>query len=75
MKAVGTDTFACEIGARDGVETPMYGHKQYWLPNHIFEIECLRNLDLLPPRCFFRMPLNKGRSGSPIRAMALVPKG
>jgi kynurenine formamidase len=76
VKAVGTDTFACEIAAIDGVETTPYGHKQYWLPNHIFEIECLYSLEKLPARCFFiAAPLKiKGGSGSPIRAMALIPK-
>ena len=76
VKAVGTDTFACEVAALDGVESTPYGHKKYWLPNQIFEIECLSNLEKLPGRCFFvALPLKiKGGSGSPIRAMALVSR-
>jgi kynurenine formamidase len=76
VKAVGTDTFACEVGAVNGVETAAHGHMHYWLPNQIFEIECLANLERLPPCCFFfALPLKiKGGSGSPIRAMALVPR-
>jgi len=77
VKAVGTDTFACEVGAVNGVESAPYGHMRYWLPNQIFEIECLANLEKLPSRCFFlALPLKiKGGSGSPIRAVALVPRG
>ena len=40
------------------------------------DIENLKNLDRLPPFCYFvTFPLKvKGGSGSPVRAVALVPR-
>ena len=40
------------------------------------DIENPKNLDRLPPLCYFvRFPLKvKGGSGSPVRAVALVPR-
>ena len=77
VKAVGSDTIACDTPAKDGCELKAYGHQVYWLPNHIFIIEMLKNLSLLPRRCYFiALPLKIWRgSGSPIRPLALVSKG
>jgi kynurenine formamidase len=42
----------------------------------VYTVENLKNLDKLPPFCFFMaFPLKvKGGSGSPVRAVALVPR-
>jgi len=76
IKAVGSDTIACEVPARDGREARGYGHLDYWLPNEIFIIEMLKNLSLLPTRCYFlALPLKiRHGSGSPIRPVAFVPE-
>jgi kynurenine formamidase len=46
------------------------------LGNEVYIIENLKNLRGLPPFCFFlAFPLKiGGGSGSPVRAVALVPK-
>ncbi len=76
IKALGTDLVACDQAMRDGVEQPSAAHERYLLPNGIPLIEELAHLEQLPPRCFFiALPLKiKGGSGSPLRAMALVPR-
>lgn len=76
VKAVGSDTIACDTPVQDGVELKSYGHQKYWLPNEIFLIEMLHNLDKLPTRCYFlALPLKiKNGSGSPIRPVAVVIK-
>lgn len=74
VKAVGSDTVACDTPIADGVEGTSYGHKKYWLPNDIFIIEMVMNMDKLPTRCYFMaIPLKiKNGSGSPIRPLAIV---
>lgn len=74
VKAVGSDTIACDTPVRDGVEMKSYGHQNHWLPNEIFIMEMLHNLDQLPVRCYFiALPLKiKNGSGSPIRPVAVV---
>lgn len=75
VRAVGADTVACDQPLKDGVALQKsYGHENYFLPRHIYIIEVLSNLHLLPPRCFFiGVPLKiAGGSGSPIRPLALV---
>lgn len=76
VRAVGSDTIACDQPIRNGVAGKSFGHDIYWLPNHIYIMECLANLHLLPPRSFFvALPLKIRRgSGSPLRPVALVPK-
>ncbi|MGI9862896.1 cyclase family protein [Moorella naiadis] len=76
IRAVGSDTIACDQAIKDGQAAKSYGHDVYWLPNHILILEGLMNLEKLPPRCYFlALPLNiKNGSGSPIRPVALVPK-
>ena len=75
VKAVGSDTIACDTPVLDGEEYHSYGHHNYWLPNRILMMEELENLDKLPSRCYFMaIPLKiKNGSGSPIRPLALVP--
>jgi len=77
VKAVGADTIAVDKGMKDGVSSPAWGHRKYWLPEGILIIEMLANLDKLPARCLFMaLPLKiKNGSGSPIRPIALKPKG
>ncbi|MBD2870607.1 cyclase family protein [Paenibacillus arenilitoris] len=74
VRAVGTDTAAVGTPVKDGMSEVCYFHKKV-LRNEIYLIECLRQLDQLPPVCFFiALPLKiAGGSGSPIRAIALVP--
>ncbi|MCY7418454.1 MAG: cyclase family protein [Chloroflexi bacterium] len=75
VRAVGADTIACDQPIRDGKVTQIsYGHDIHWLPNGIFILENLVNLDLLPGRVFFvALPLKiKGGSGSPLRPIALI---
>ena len=73
VKAVGSDTTACDTPAVDGKETESYGHRVYWLPNNILIMEMLMNLDKLPTWSYFiALPLKiKNGSGSPIRPVAL----
>ena len=76
VKAVGSDTIACDTPVKEGHELKSYGHQEHWLPNQIFIIEMLKNLSILPTRCYFMaLPLKIRRgSGSPVRPVALVPK-
>lgn len=68
---VGTD--ALSIDAAGSEENPAH---YALLGNEVYIVENLKNLDRLPPFCFFMaFPLKiKGGSGSPVRAVALVPK-
>lgn len=74
IKAVGSDTIACDQPLRDGHVSFSYGHEVYWLPNDILMMESLINLDELPLYSYFiALPLNiKNGSGSPIRPIALI---
>ncbi len=75
VRAVGADTVACDQPIKDGkVTQKSYGHDDHWLPNGIFILENLVNLDKLPGRVYFiALPLKiKGGSGSPLRPIALV---
>lgn len=76
VKLIGCDTACCDMPVLNGVELKSYGHFEYWLPNNIYMIEMLKNLSMLPDRFYFiTAPLRiKEGSGSPIRAVALVPK-
>ncbi|WP_028612532.1 cyclase family protein [Paenibacillus harenae] len=73
VRAVGTDTAAVGTPVKDGVAGTCYFHRK--VLRSIYLIECLNRLEQLPPVCFFMaMPLKiAGGSGSPIRAIALVP--
>lgn len=74
VRAVGSDTIACDTPVVDGLELKSYGHQNHWLPNEIFIMEMLQNLDRLPTRCYFcAIPLKiKNGSGSPIRPFAII---
>lgn len=76
VRAVGSDTIACDTPVIAGEELESYGHHMHWLPNHILIMEELKNLDKLPVRSYFvAVPLKiRNGSGSPIRPFALVPK-
>jgi arylformamidase len=77
IKALGSDLIACDQAIKDGLPEKSWAHEEYMLPNGKPLIEELTNLDNLPSRCFFiALPLKiKGGSGSPVRAVALVPRG
>jgi kynurenine formamidase len=68
---VGTD--ALSIDSSDNAE---YDAHHALLENEILILENLTNLALLPPvTCVLAFPLKfKDGSGSPVRAVALVPK-
>jgi kynurenine formamidase len=68
---VGCDTMA--VDAAGSEENPAH---HALLGNEVYVIENLKNLDRLPPFSFFvALPLKiKGGSGSPVRAVALVPR-
>lgn len=74
VKAVGSDTIACDQAVIDGKALFSYGHEIYWLPNKILMMESLINLDDLPFFSYFiALPLKiKNGSGSPIRPIALI---
>lgn len=74
VKAVGSDTAGCDIPVADGVQAEGYGHTRHWLPNGIFIVEMIMNMDRLPMRFYFMaMPLKiKQGSGSPVRPIAII---
>jgi arylformamidase len=76
VRAVGSDTVACDTPVENGNEHYSYGHHKSFLPNHIFIMEMLMNLSELPRRSYFvAVPLKiKNGSGSPIRPFAIVEK-
>jgi kynurenine formamidase len=71
VSLVGCDTLA--IDATVSTENP--AHYEL-LGNEVYIVENLNNLDRLPPFCLFlALPLKiRGGSGSPVRAVALVPR-
>lgn len=71
VKAVGVDTFSPDAQQSSG--DPFHNRI---LPQGICIIECLTNLDQLPPVCYLQvLPLNLRRgSGSPGRAIAMIPR-
>lgn len=75
--AVGTDTAACDIAAIDGtiVNAAEWGHRRDFLPKGILIIEGLYDLALVPSTFYFvALPLKiHAGSGSPLRAVGLVP--
>ena len=66
---VGCDTLAIDVFASE--DNPAH---YALLGNEVYIVENLKNLDRLPPFCFFMaFPLKvKGGSGSPVRAVAFV---
>lgn len=73
VKAVGTDCISMDSGDGGGGELPAH---YTLLPAGILIVENLANLGLLPPvSVFAALPLKiKNGSGSPVRAVALVPR-
>ena len=71
VSLVGCDTLA--VDATISTENPAH---YALLGSEVYIIENLNNLDLLPPFCrFLALPLKiRGGSGSPVRAIALVPR-
>ena len=72
VSLVGCDTMAVDAGGTE--ENPAH---HALLGNEVYVVENLKNLDRLPPLCFFMaFPLKiRGGSGSPVRAVALVGGG
>jgi len=73
VRAVGSDTPACDMAQVNGQITAGFGHRKYFLPNGIFIIEGLYGLAQVPASFYFMaMPLKiKGGSGSPLRPIAI----
>ncbi len=71
VSLVGCDTLAIDAA----VSTGNPAHYSL-LGSEVYIVENLKNLDRLPPVChFLALPLKiQGGSGSPIRAVALVPR-
>ncbi|MBN9011504.1 MAG: cyclase family protein [Rhizobiales bacterium] len=76
-KALGSDLTNVDTPNKNGVEGHSYAHRDYFLKHGRPLIETLVNLETLPPRVLFlALPLKiKGGSGSPVRAIAVVPRG
>ncbi len=70
VSLVGCDTMAVDAGGTK--ENPAH---HALLGNEVYVVENLKNLDRLPQFCLFvALPLKiRGGSGSPVRAIALVP--
>lgn len=77
VKAVGTDTVSADLGQKDNVIVADYGHRTYFLPRDILIIEGLLDLARAPASFYFvALPLKiRGGSGSPLRPVAIVPRG
>lgn len=73
IKAVGSDTAACDIAEVNGKVLSAHGHRTYFLPNRILIVEGLQNLSQIPKLgVFLALPLKiKNGSGSPIRPIAI----
>jgi kynurenine formamidase len=71
VSLVGCDTLA--VDATISTENPAH---YALLGSEVYIVENLKNLDRLPSFCFFlALPLKiRGGSGSPVRAVALVPR-
>jgi kynurenine formamidase len=77
VRAVSSDSPACDCALVDGRPESAFGHLEYFLPNDIYILECLQNLERLPAQVYFAaLPLKiEGGSGSPLRPIAFVPRG
>ncbi|MBN9052890.1 cyclase family protein [Shinella sp. PSBB067] len=76
IRAIGTDTVACEIAIVDGKAGHSLGHDKHWLPNGILIMEMLARLEQLSLRSFFAaapLPFAEG-SGSPLRPIAFCER-
>jgi arylformamidase len=77
IKAICSDTVACDISLVNGEILSEFGHRTYFLPNRILIGEGFENLALLPPTgLLLALPLRiKEGSGSPLRPVALYEPG
>lgn len=73
IRAIGSDTAACDAAVVEGEVVADHGHRTYFLPSGIPIIEGLVELAQLPPSgIFLAMPLRVHRgSGAPLRPIAL----
>jgi kynurenine formamidase len=76
VRAVCSDSPSCDASLVEGRLETAYGHLEYFLPNDIYILECLANLEQVPSIAYFAaLPLKiEGGSGSPLRPIALVPR-
>lgn len=74
VRLVGTDCISLDPGDGGGGALPAH---YTLLPNGVLILENVANMDRLPPVCvFMALPLHvKGGTGSPVRAVAFVPRG
>ena len=72
----GVALVGCDTLAVDGAGSEENPAHHALLGNEVYVVENLKNLDLLPPFCLFlALPLKiRDGSGSPVRAVALVPR-
>ncbi|MBA3953477.1 MAG: cyclase family protein [Rubrobacter sp.] len=72
----GTALVGCDTLAVDAAGSPENPAHHALLGNEVYVVENLKNLDRLPPfSLFLALPLKiRGGSGSPVRAVALVPR-
>lgn len=72
----GVALVGCDTLAVDAARSPENPAHHALLGNEVYVVENLKNLDRLPPfSLFLALPLKiKGGSGSPVRAVALVPR-
>ena len=72
----GAALVGCDTLAVDAAGSPDNPAHHALLGSEVYVVENLKNLDRLPPFAFFMaFPLKiKGGSGSPVRAVALVPR-
>ena len=76
LVAMGVSLVGCDTMAIDAAGTTENLAHHALLGNEVYVVENLKNLDRLPPFSYFMaLPLKiKGGSGSPVRAVALVPR-
>jgi arylformamidase len=76
VRAVGADTAGVDIAVVDGRIVSAPGHERWFLPRGILSIEGLYGLTKVPAKFIFvALPLKiAGGSGSPLRAIGLIPR-
>jgi kynurenine formamidase len=71
VKGIGVDTLSLDLG----IETGRFPVHNSWLPSGRWGVECLANLDVVPPKGAHLVlggPKVKGATGGPSRVMALI---